>query len=200
MDFRHPLHAVAPTLDGDVLSVLAGADKEFTGREVHRMLGHSSEQGVRKALSRLVDQGVVHARAAGPSRLYAFNADHLAAPWISGLVDMRGQLVTRCREAVAAWEIPPVAAAIFGSAARGEATPTSDLDLFFVRPSGADDARWEAQVAALAEAATRWTGNDARPLVFDADDITTDEPVLQEILSEGIEIGGSLRALRRSLR
>ena len=68
MDFRRPLSVVAPTLDGDVLGVLAGAEEEFTGRRIHQVLGHGSEAGVRKAADRLVEQGIVDSPAGGPGQ------------------------------------------------------------------------------------------------------------------------------------
>jgi hypothetical protein len=78
MDFSRPLGVVSPTLDGDVLTVLAAADEEFSGRRIQRLLGHSSEPGVRKAAERLVEQGVVLRRPAGRAKLYRLNRQHLA--------------------------------------------------------------------------------------------------------------------------
>ncbi|HWH46063.1 MAG TPA: nucleotidyltransferase domain-containing protein [Thermoleophilaceae bacterium] len=204
MDFRRPLRVVTPTLEGDVLRVMAGADAEFTGGEVHRLVEHGSRDGVRDALDRLVDQGVVLCRPAGRAHLYRFNREHVAAPWIEGLAGVRQQLLERLRSEIEGWAVQPVAAAVFGSVARGEAGPESDLDVFLVRPASADeDTGWDEQVAALAAAVTRWTGNDARPLEFREDELAAgagDEPVLRDVLEHGIEIGGSLRALRRRVR
>ena len=201
MDFRSPLRVVTPTLDGDVLRVVAAAEREFSGREVHRLVGHSSENGVRKALARLVEQGVVRSRRVGASTMYSFNRDHVAAPWIEGLLGVRDQIAERLRAQIKGWTVRPVVAAMFGSAARGEARPGSDMDILLVRPTGADEDAWEAQVDALVEAATRWTGNDTRPLVIGEDDLThgvQNERVMADVLADGIELAGSsLRRLRR---
>lgn len=202
MDFGHPLRVVTPTLDGEVLRVLAGADAEFTGRAVHQLIGQGSENGVRRALARLVSEGVVDSRQAGRATLHRLNRDHVASSWIEGLTGLRAQLLERLRSEIGSWAVQPVAAAVFGSVARGEAGPASDLDIVLVRPSSADDDAWDAQVRALAEKATRWTGNDARPLEVDEADLGTDamdESVIKDILDHGIEVGGSLRMLRRSL-
>lgn len=204
MDFRQPLHVIAPTLDGDVLLVLAGADAEFTGREVHRLVGHSSEQGVRKTLERLVAQGVVLRRSAPPAHLYRLNREHVAAPWIEGLAGLRGQLIERLREAIRGWRVRPVAAVLFGSAARGEGAPESDLDILLVRPAGQelDSEPWSEQVTALQAAATAWTGNDTRVLDYSEEELhelQQPEPVLLEAVRDGIELAGSLQALRRSI-
>lgn len=197
MDFARPLQVVTPTLDGDILRALARADAEFTGRQVRQLIGRGSDNGVRRALQRLVGQGIVLRRPAGRADLFRFNAEHIAAPSIQGLVDPRAELVDRLRREIGEWAIEPVAAAIFGSVARGTARTDSDIDLLFVRPPGVDDDRWEAQVAGVAAAATRYTGNDARPLDLASDEVDTEDPVVRDVLEHGIEIGGSLRRLRR---
>jgi hypothetical protein len=120
MDFAHPLRVVSPTLDGDVLAVLAGADDEFSGRRIHRVMGHGSEPGVRKAVERLVDQGVVLRSQAGRANLYRLNRLHLAAAAIESLAAARAELTARLREAIAGWKHPPLCAVLFGSAARAE--------------------------------------------------------------------------------
>jgi predicted nucleotidyltransferase len=200
MDFRRPLQAVTPTLDGDVLAVLARAEAEFTGRQVHGLVQHGSERGVRNALDRLARQGVVSARGAGRANLYSLNSEHLAAPWIRGLAGMRSQLLERLHEAVEGWTIKPVVAVLFGSVARGEATESSDLDLLVVRPANCspDFPAWQEQLAVLEESATRWTGNDTRILEFGTHELASrsrTEAVLREAASEGVPFFGSVRAL-----
>lgn len=205
MDFQHPLAVVTPTLDGDVLAVLARADTEFSGREVHRAVGHSSHTGVRKCLERLVGEGIVLERRAGNALLYRLNRGHLAAEHIEALATLRLQLFHRLREMIAEWKIQPTVAAVFGSVARGEATKESDLDIFLLRPSACDedDPIWHDQTSALQEAATIWTGNDARTLEYGESDLPRlrrEEPVLAEIASEGIVLAGHLHDLRRTPR
>ena len=39
MDLARPLAVVSPTVDADVLAHLAGAEAEFTGRQVHQVAG-----------------------------------------------------------------------------------------------------------------------------------------------------------------
>ena len=203
MDFARPLHTVTPTLDGDVLAVLAGADAELSGRRVHQLVGHSSEQGVRKTLDRLVEQGIASSRRAGQAKLYQLNRDHLAARHIEGLAALRSELLQRLRETVKQWKVEPVAALLFGSVARREAGAQSDLDLLVIRPARCDaDAKpWRDQVSRLQQAATAWTGNDSRVLEFGEEELREGlgerEPVLVDAVKDGIEIAGSLRQLRR---
>lgn len=203
MDFRRPLSVVAPTLDGDVLGVLAGADEEFTGRRIHRVLGHGSEHGVRKAADRLVEQGIVSRRQAGQAKLYSLNRSHLAASYVEGLGSLRAQLVERLRESVGAWKKPPAYMFLFGSVARGEAGPESDLDLLVIRrrDTREDLPRWVEQIAALEREATEWTGNEARVIEFGKDELADPgvRSVIEEALKEGIRIYGRPIPLGRLL-
>lgn len=201
MDFRHPLRVVTPTLDGDVLALLAGADESFSGRQLHRMLGHGSEPGVRKAVERLVVQGVVLRQEVGRAKLYRLNRQHIAAAHIEGLARLRADLVDRLRAALESWEEAPFAAILFGSVAHGEATTGSDLDLLLVRRRAVDEDSpvWLEQLASVEREATEWTGNDARVLEYGEEDLAVRgvAAVVDEAIADGIELFGSRRRLRR---
>lgn len=200
MDFRHPLRTVSPTLDGDVLSVLAGAEDEFSGRRIQRMLGYGSEPGVRKAADRLVREGIVEKRHAGRANLYSLNRAHVAAPHIEGLASLRAQLIKRLHGLVAGWASPPVSALLFGSVARGEAAPESDLDVLVVRPAGIDEdeREWREQLLGLERDATAWTGNQARVIEYDVAELTDSavRSLVEEALRDGVGLYGSRRQLR----
>jgi Nucleotidyltransferase domain len=119
---------MSSTLDGDVLTVLARADAEMTGRQIQRLAGHGSHQGIRNAADRLTKQGIVLRRGAGNANLYKLNRSHVAAPWVEGLAGLSEQVLERLRNTIGTWTPPPVLAVLFGSVATGHATPTSDLD------------------------------------------------------------------------
>jgi UTP:GlnB (protein PII) uridylyltransferase len=125
----------------------------------------------------------------------------LAAPWIEGLAHLREQLIDRLRELFAGWNEPARVALLFGSVARGDATVLSDVDLLVIRSSGCDPDSdpWRAQLLALQQAATAWTGNDARVLEYGEDELqgSSAERVIEEALRDGIELTGSRRSLRR---
>ncbi|HSZ13025.1 MAG TPA: nucleotidyltransferase domain-containing protein [Solirubrobacteraceae bacterium] len=95
-------------------------------------------------------------------------------------------------------------AALFGSVARGEATPNSDLDLLVVRPAGCapDEPVWQEQLSRLQMLASSWTGNDARVLEFGEEELADEAPrqVLLDVARDGIELYGTLRVLRRGHR
>lgn len=195
MDFAHPFRVVSPTLDGDILAVLAGAEEAFSGRRIHRLVGHGSEPGIRKAAERLVDQGIVLRTQAGQAKLYRLNREHLAAGGIEALAALRKELIARLRDAIAQWKIPPRAAVLFGSAARGEAGPESDLDLLVIRAATVEEAmpEWDEQLGLLGRQTTEWTGNEARVLELSEVEVGTPIPLLDEAIGEGIDLFGSLR-------
>lgn len=201
MDFHRPLLAVTPTLDGDVLAALAYAEEEFSGRQLARLVGRGSAEGIRRAADRLAAQGVVHRRSVGAANLYRLNRDHLAAPWIEGLASLREQLVDRLREEIASWETRPMVALLFGSAARGEATTRSDIDLLMVRSAGCDpdSEPWQTEILTLQQRVTAWTGNDGRVLQYGEHELSGQgpaEPVVEHALNDGIELFGAKRTLR----
>lgn len=204
MELSHPLRVVTSALDGEVLEVLARADAAFTGREVARRTG-ASKEGVRQVLTRLVAQGIVLREPAGAAQLYRLNRRHLAADAVIALAGLREDLLTRLRQLLATWSPAPAYVALFGSVARGQERPDSDLDVFVLRPVGVavDDPAWHAQIVRLSAEATNWTGNDTRILQVGLDDLADiDEPggVLDDILREGIVLAGTENTLRRALR
>jgi predicted nucleotidyltransferase len=109
-------------------------------------------------------QGLVLMEEAGRARLYTLNRDHIAAAPIAELTNLRSGLFRRLSDEVFAfWRPQPVHASVFGSAARGDGGPASDIDIFLVRPADVDeeDEKWAGQVEALAHNVFRWTGNHA---------------------------------------
>lgn len=166
MDVDHPLRVITPTVDGDVLTVLALAEAKFTAPRIHDLIGAHSESGVRKVLDRLVGQGIVDVETLGRTSVYALNHEHITAAHIVGLARTRAVLLARMREAIAIWAPSPAYVALFGSAAKGGMRADSDLDLFLVRPDNvsADDPRWSDQLDALRDQVGRWTGNELRSI------------------------------------
>jgi hypothetical protein len=151
MQLDRPLAAITPTVDGDVLVVLARADAEFTPATVQRLCGRHSVDGVRKPLNRLSEQGIVTARAAGRALLYSLNRQHLLAPSITEMAEAGREFTRRIGAHVSGWKIDPLLVAIFGSAAGGEMRVDSDIDLVVVRTNDVDpdDEAWRAQSATL---------------------------------------------------
>jgi hypothetical protein len=140
----------------------------LTGRQVHRIAG-GSEAGVRKVLTRLARQGILHVQEAGPSLLYTANREHLAWPAVESLASLRATLLNRIAAELGEWEPAPIHASLFGSAARMDGDEDSDIDLFVARPLEIteDSEPWATQVDKLRSTVTAWTGNHCQIFQLD---------------------------------
>jgi predicted nucleotidyltransferase len=196
VDLSRPIASVVPSLDGDVLMVLAGTTRPLTGREVSRLVRRGSWSGVRRVLHRLVDQGLVIAQEATPSLLYSLNRDHVATPAVIALAQLRTEFFDRIRAEISQWRISPVSAAIFGSAARGDGSTESDIDVFLVRADEVDedDSEWRGQVAELSAAISRWSGNPASVIEVSAAEAgglsERQATIAEELLHDAVNVSG----------
>jgi predicted nucleotidyltransferase len=186
MDLSDPTRAVTPTLDGPVLAVLARSGRPLTVGEVTADAPRGSEIGIRRSLARLVEEGIVLATQMGRNKVHELNRDHVAAPVAELLAGLRLELWRRLREALGQWDPKPINASVFGSAARGDGGPESDIDILIIHPpfpgerrlpksviemlvdlampmaSPAQEERWNGQVDRLHGDVRRWTGNAAQ--------------------------------------
>ncbi|MBA2528107.1 MAG: nucleotidyltransferase domain-containing protein [Pyrinomonadaceae bacterium] len=196
VDLAFPYTAALSKTDGKVLSVLAGTTRPLGGREVARLAG-VSQNGAWGALRRLVGQGVVIEQpAGGRSMLYTLNRDHIAAEPIIALTRLRSILIERLKEHLAGWEVQPIHASIFGSAARGDGDTESDIDILVIRPRDVeeDDDRWRSQIDSLAGAIHPWTGNHAGIAEISVRDLARlrrERPtVIESVNADGITLLG----------
>jgi predicted nucleotidyltransferase len=155
----------SPSLDPNearVLATLLRTETAVSGRAVARVTG-LSQSTAQRSLARLRAAGLVVAEPAPPSLLYRANHDHLAMPALLVLLRLDDELRARMARHVAGWRPQPASVVIYGSVARGTATPASDLDLLVVRPDATepDEAGWQRQLADLADRVQRWTGRRA---------------------------------------
>lgn len=164
MDLSAPHLAVFSEATGGVLSAITRTTRPLSGREVAR-LGGVPRSTAARTLQRLVEHGLVRVQeaGAGAALLYTFNREHLAAEPILALMDVRRCLIDRLRGELESWPLAPLHASLFGSAARGDGTIASDIDVFLVRPGmvAAEDARWRGQVDHLGDLVVSWSGNHA---------------------------------------
>lgn len=202
MLLNRPLATVTPTLDGDVLAVLAQHEVTFTAGQLHRILDRYSEEGIRKVLQRLVRQGIVKSARVGATYTYELNREHLAADSIIQLARLPQRLLQQIEKYLENWDLRPQYAAIFGSAARGTMTEESDIDILLVRADDAPLDIWDAQVSALASDISRWTGNDARPLEYTVSELLAarNDQVVRDVKKDGLTVAGQRAWLNHLLR
>lgn len=160
MDWRTPERVFGSGLEPVVLRTLWSAGREMTGEQVARVSPDGSVRGIRYALHRLVEHGIVTARGAGAAVLYGLNTDHLLFPAVDAAftaLHPHEQLRQRI-EALLERPYGPdrVTVALFGSVARRDARLDSDMDLLVVVPE--IDERAEALRTALVDGVRSWTG------------------------------------------
>jgi hypothetical protein len=167
----------------------------LTGSQVQRIAG-GSEAGVRKVLARLARQGIVHVTPAGASLLYTANRGHLAWPAVEILTSMADQLEKRIATRLGCWNPVPIHGSMFGSAARRDGGPASDIDLFILRPDGCaeDSEPWATQVDVLRTDVTVWTGNQCQVFQLDwkrfAEHVAAGDPLIGEWRRDAITLHG----------
>ncbi len=196
VDVSRPYAAVCPTLDGDVLRVLAGTSLGLTGREVAVLAGRRSHSGVLGVLHRLSEHGLVTRVQLNRAYLFTLNREHIAAGTVEALMNLRAELFERIRKTIAGWQIAPVHASVFGSTARGDGDTDSDIDLLVVRPTpiAPDEPHWQAQGDGLREQIEAWTGNRATIANISEPELVDlrrqQRPIISELRTDAIVVYG----------
>jgi hypothetical protein len=118
-----------------------------------------SPQQASVVIGRLVDLGVVVRRDVPPASLVRLERDSLAAKAVIAIAGLRQTGLDRMRELAAEITPPPTSLVVFGSFARGEAGPGSDIAVVAVRAAGVDSGSDEWN-----ESLGRWTDQSGRAL------------------------------------
>ena len=201
MDLTTPLSSVIPTLDAHVLTVLSRSQASLSGRRISQLSAAGSRAGVKLALARLEKAGVVGAEPAGSAIMYRLNREHLLADAIVAMAGARAELIRRMEDRIVSWQVPSRHASVFGSVARFEAGPESDIDVLVVRAESMDpdDPTWTRQLADLERDVAVWTGNalawfETTPHGLRLA-VSRDEPVVQSWRDDGIHLAGDPLAM-----
>jgi predicted nucleotidyltransferase len=166
-------------------------ERGFTGRELARLCGSSPSQ-TNAALQCLRDSGVIFREIAGRSHVWRLAPEHVLRNVLihafEGEADSLGTLKAEIERLIQ--PLPITRAVLFGSVARGENRPASDVDLFVQVESNAEK---ESVESALSAASARFAlrfGNPLSSLVLDRTQLrnSTNTEMLQRIFSEGIEL------------
>jgi hypothetical protein len=202
MELSNPLRSVVPTVDADVLSVLARSHAPLTGLRVQQLAGRSYGQ-VRAVLHRLVVHGLVLHERHGSTTSYVLNRDHLLAGPVEEMAGATAALEVEIRDMVDGWPLPPSAMLVFGSFARRDGDESSDLDLLLVRPPDveADEPRWIVQREALVQTVERRSGNRAQIVELSTSEldeaVRRDEPLVAALRRDAVVLTGAVPALAR---
>lgn len=206
MDWREPAVAVMSHGTAAVLRALAGSDQAFSVRELAR-LANISPTRARQVVGRLTDHGLVTVDSQRGISLVRLNYDHIATKPSLELATLRARIFDLLRGEVERWQMPALHVSLFGSAARGDGSPTSDVDVLVVHAnfdSLSEQDRWDDQLARSADEIFRWTGNWVGWFQVTSDELASmaanDEPIVAEWLRDAITLYGTpLSAMTRNV-
>jgi predicted nucleotidyltransferase len=191
-----PLQSLIPTVDAAALTVLGGTEGALGQSQIQRLAPRGSRRGLVLALERLAANGLVIAEPTNHGHVYRLNREHLLAAPVLAAAGARREFLERLAEACAQLEPPVVTAALFGSVARRESTPESDIDLVLVVADGTDtDAEaWKDQVRGLQTKALAWTGNRLELITVAESQLATlvtdPEPIVAEWRTDAVTLAG----------
>ena len=197
MRLNHPIQSVIPSAHGAVLGVLARTSEPLTGRRIAALTRPQfSQSRVNRVLGELARDGIADVDDRPPARYYRLNRDHVAAPGILALATMWQTLLYRIQTSLTEWPAQPVATWLFGSAARGEADATSDVDILVVRQDHSlDDDAWQQQLDGLADQVHRWSGNACDMLVLSESELQgaaqRGDRLIDELRRDAIHLAGA---------
>ena len=189
MRFGEAFGGLIPGARGEVLAALLRTGVPLTGRQVHALLSDQfSLWSVQQALAALVGLGVVESQTVGRAMIHSINEDHYAIGPLRVLLDPYAALRDTVRDAVGS---SASAVVLFGSVARGEAIADSDIDLVVLAPPD-----WDGR-SELQDVVRARIGNHCDVLVFTPEEFARlaasgDEPVVSDILADGVGLLGSL--------
>lgn len=140
-------------------------------RTIAQLAGVSQAQASR-VLPGLVALGVVERRDVPPASLFRLVPEHVASRALLTLARSADAVLDDIGPMVAALPIRPASVIVFGSFARREAGPDSDIDALVVRPPGIDedDEPWATSLEGWRSDVRRLTGNPVEVLELSAEE------------------------------
>ena len=193
MYFGEPFGGVIPGARGAVLAVLLRTGKPLTGRQIHGLISDTySLWSAQEALKALTQIGLVETQTVGRAGVHVINEQHSSIAPLRALVDPIIALESAIGVAI---DSNVKAVILFGSVARGEATPTSDIDLAVISSPA-----WDERVK-LQDTVRVQLGNHCDVLVFTEAEFSrlaaAGEPVVTDIVRDGVALVGSMPRVKR---
>jgi predicted nucleotidyltransferase len=196
MIYRNPLTDILGSRSRvDLLRVLARTRAELTGSALARATG-LDVKGCHGNLGILVRHGLVERRRAGTAILYRLDERHVLAERLLGpLFDAEaGLLEGYIAELLKAVRTPVVSAVLFGSAARGDEEPGSDVDLLLVVDDPGAASRLRKRLDRLAGDLARRYGNPPQGVILARADLLRrarrKDPFIAEVIQRGRVVAG----------
>jgi len=169
MHLSRPLEDLLSNNFALVIRRMAMVSDELSGRRIAYLSGVPPVSAAR-VLSTLVEVGLVKSRYLGQSKVYQLNRDHVLWGGLELILGSAARVEARIVELTTSFAPRSTTVAVFGSFARGDAGPQSDIDIVLVSKDEADpDRRFDLADALSVQLAT-FTGNSVDIIdIVDAD-------------------------------
>lgn len=201
MDTARPYTDVLPGPRGRLLATLVQLEAPVTVRALARY-ADVSPQGALSYVNALANAGILSSERVGAALMVSLNRQHLAADPLVALVRTRARLIERLSEELSEWR-ELAGAWLFGSTARGDGGPDSDMDLLLVAKSTTENNEWTEATSRLRERAGLWTGNEVQLIEHTkrsfASLVESENPLVAAIRAEGIPLTPGTRAFLRNV-
>lgn len=179
-----------------ILRYLCRVGGAHTGRAMGQAL-QLSHSAVQRALRPLTARQIVDAEPQGRAILYRLNDEHwLVRTGLRPLFEAEIGFFPRLGEAIqTAAKAPLRSVILFGSLARGDARPDSDIDLLCLTLTSGTREAAEANLHAAAPALQRQFGRRVSCLVWSTREFLrryrSGDPLVREIMNSGDAIAGA---------
>ena len=197
MDLTSPVGSLIPSMEGAVLDVLAGTHRALGPTKIAELARRGSRSGISLALDRLTEQGLVVAEPTNYGHAYRLNRDHVLAPAVLTAAKGREEFLRRLTDACGSLHPEPVSAALYGSVARRESGPESDIDLVIAvdgeRLDRIEDG-WTRQMDEMSQRVFSWSGNRLETIVVDVQHLRdlawAGDPLIVSLRDEAVTLAG----------
>lgn len=170
MDLSHPARDLIGDAAARILHRLSLVSEGLTGRRI-AALAELPTSSTNRALEKLEAVGLVRALPAGNAKLYRLNRGHVLWPPVEQMLTAPARVeelaATLVHEALA----DRASVAVYGSMARGEAGPESDVDLLVVWLDDVPSVIRERLLRELDERLSDATGNRVEIVDVDREDL-----------------------------
>lgn len=196
MDLSLPLRTLIPSLDSDVLAVLAGTESALGATQIARLAARGSRQGMTAVLDRLTEHGLVLAHPTNKGHTYQLNRQHLLAPALLAALEVRTRTLELLAKQAGRLDPPALHVSVFGSFARGDGDAGSDIDLLVITPDRNDTHAPEltAQLRQLQDQVLCATGNRVEPVVMSREALElmarAGEPLMASLSADSVLLHG----------
>ena len=172
------------------LDVLLSSSTPLTGRAVARQ-ARLSPTTANLALEDLETAGLAHCQVVGRAHFWQLHDDNVLVCQIRQLARVQDE--DAAQVVVDALGAEPVSVTLFGSTARGESSPDSDVDLLVVAASRSQDLLFRRRAHRVSTALRSVLGRPVHVIVMDTDKLfrQRDSEFVTEVLRDGRMLRGT---------